>query len=86
MPDTIAGSGQEKDYDNWQQGLPEAIHLMEMLSKKGDVILDPMMGTGTNAVSAALLGDRTFLGNDIDPKMVKITRHRIGTEGKQRSA
>jgi DNA modification methylase len=59
---------------------------MEKLSKPGSVVLDPQLGTGTNGVAASLLGDRTFFGNDIDPEKVRISRHRIATEGKNNVA
>jgi ParB-like chromosome segregation protein Spo0J len=83
MSDMLPPQEPEKDFDDWQQTVPDAVHLMDKLSKQGSVVLDPQLGTGTNGVAAALLGDRTFIGNDIDPEKVKIARHRIATEGKQ---
>jgi DNA modification methylase len=43
------------------------------LSKPGDVVLDPMMGSGT-AVVEALLQGRRGVGLDIDPLALRLTR------------
>jgi DNA methylase/ParB/Sulfiredoxin domain len=83
LKDTVKSPTEEKDFDDWQQSLYVSRHLMERLSKPGDVVLDPHLGTGTNGVAAAQLGDRQFIGCDIDPEKIKIARHRIDTEGKQ---
>jgi len=72
----------EKDYHDWQQSLPAALELVEKLSNPGDVICDPQMGSGTNAVAAAIIRNRKFIGCDIDAKAIKIARHRVVTEGK----
>lgn len=45
-------------------------------SNYGDVVLDPMMGSGTTGVSARSLG-RIFLGVDINEEYVNMTRGRI---------
>ncbi len=42
------------------------------LTRPGDVVLDPMMGSGTTLVEASLAG-RVGIGCDIDPLAVKIT-------------
>ncbi len=86
IKDTIHCATEEKDFDNWQQSLFVSRHLMEKLSKPGDVVLDPHLGTGTNGVAAAQLGDRQFIGCDIDPEKIKIARHRIATDGKASKA
>jgi DNA modification methylase len=54
------------------------------LTKPGDIVLDPMMGSGTTVVEALLQG-RQGIGLDIDPlalrlgraKTMKIDRHRV---------
>ena len=74
-------SNREKDYHDWQQRLDVSMELMQRLSKPGNVILDPHLGTGTNAVAASLLGNRTFIGCDIDEQQVKTARYRVATEG-----
>ncbi len=47
-------------------------NLIEMYSKKGDSILDPMVGAGTTLIEAKLLG-RCALGIDINPDAVKLS-------------
>jgi site-specific DNA-methyltransferase (adenine-specific) len=46
---------------------------------KGNVILDPFMGSGTTGVSCAILG-RKFIGIEIDPKYFDIACRRIEQE------
>ena len=51
-------------------------HLLDALSEKGDIILDPFMGSGTTGVAAVKLG-RRFIGIEIEPKYFDIARRRI---------
>ena len=56
------------------------IHLLErlllMTTDEGDIVLDPFIGTGTTAVAAKKLG-RTYIGIDIDPNYVEITKEKL---------
>jgi len=57
------------------------IHLVERLilmttDPETDVVLDPMIGTGTTAVAAKRLG-RKYVGIEIDPKYVEISRDNV---------
>jgi site-specific DNA-methyltransferase (adenine-specific) len=56
------------------------IHLLERLilmsSDEGDIVLDPFIGTGTSAIAAKRLG-RRFIGIDIDPEYVSITKKKL---------
>jgi len=58
--------------------LPE--HLLERLilmsTDEGDMVLDPFVGTGTTAIAAKRLG-RRYIGIDIDPKYVEISRKKL---------
>jgi DNA modification methylase len=62
-------------------------NLIKMYSKKGDFILDPMVGAGTTSVEAKLLG-RDALGIDINPDAIKLSetalRFRHHPETKQK--
>lgn len=49
--------------------------LISLLSKRGDVVLDPLCGSGSTLVSAAIC-DRPFVGIDIDDRYCKIARRR----------
>lgn len=50
-------------------------------SEPGDLVLDPLMGSGTSVVMAAKLG-RRFLGMDASARYVKIARQRLAREAK----
>ena len=50
--------------------------LVEKHSNKGDMVVDPFLGSGTTAV-AALKAGRKFAGCDIDPEYVKNAKKRI---------
>ncbi len=50
--------------------------LIQLYSFKGDVILDPFMGSGTTAVSA-LKSDRKFVGYDISKEYIELANNRI---------
>lgn len=50
--------------------------LIQLLSFKGDIILDPFMGSGTTAISA-LKSERKFVGYEIDKNYVSLSEKRI---------
>lgn len=50
--------------------------LINMFSQRGDVVLDPFLGTGTT-MQAAILCGRNSIGYDIDPAFEEITREGI---------
>ena len=54
--------------------------LVRLVSKKGDTVLDPFLGSGTTAVACKKLG-RNFIGIEISEEYCKIAEARInGTE------
>ncbi len=53
--------------------------LIDLYTYRGDLVLDPFMGSGTTAV-AALRTQRHFAGFDTDPAYVDAARHRIAAE------
>ncbi len=50
--------------------------LIEVLSNKNDVILDPFLGSGTTAIACKELG-RKYIGIEVSPKYCEIARKRI---------
>jgi len=48
-----------------------------IFSKKGDIVLDPFMGSGSVAI-AALSAGRNYVGYELEPEYVKIANDRIG--------
>ena len=55
---------------------PLASWLLKLCSRKGGVIVDPFMGSGTTAVAAKLHG-RQYVGFEINPDYIKIAENRI---------
>jgi len=50
--------------------------LIQLYTFKGDIVLDPLIGSGSTAI-AALKSERKYVGYDIDPEYVKICEERI---------
>lgn len=74
--DLIHGDGRSKSHHKWEQGIGEATHLIEALTHEGNLIVDPFLGSGTNAVASKKL-NRRFIGCDVDEKAVRTALHRI---------
>ena len=53
--------------------------LIELASERGQVVLDPFVGSGTTAVAAALL-DRHFIAIEQEEAFASIARHRLANE------
>lgn len=49
---------------------------VETFSDKGDLVLDPFMGSGTTAVACLELG-RNFIGFEINPEYIKMSNSRL---------
>jgi DNA modification methylase len=56
-----------------------AERLIRMFSFVGDTVLDPFLGTGSTSI-AAIRSGRNSIGNEIEPKYMKIARARIQAE------
>jgi site-specific DNA-methyltransferase (adenine-specific) len=56
--------------------------LLNVSTQRGDLILDPFMGSGTTGVAAVKLG-RKFIGIEIEPKYFEIACRRISEALKQ---
>jgi site-specific DNA-methyltransferase (adenine-specific) len=50
--------------------------LIQLYSFKGDVVLDPFVGSGSTCL-AALKADRRYIGYDINEKYIKLAENRI---------
>jgi site-specific DNA-methyltransferase (adenine-specific) len=50
--------------------------LTQLYTFKGDIVLDPFMGSGSTAI-AALKSERKYVGYDVDPEYVRIAEERI---------
>jgi DNA modification methylase len=58
--------------------LPE--RLIKLYTNRGDVVLDPFMGSGSKAVAAAR-NDRRYVGYDSDAGYVELATARVENEG-----
>jgi len=52
--------------------------LIQLYTYKGEVVLDPFMGSGSTAI-AALKSERKYVGYDVDPKYIKLAEERIAS-------
>jgi site-specific DNA-methyltransferase (adenine-specific) len=50
--------------------------LIQLYTYRGDVVLDPFMGSGSTAV-AAVAADRRYVGFDTDPEYVALAETRV---------
>ena len=57
---------------------PEALPewFIRLLTRRGDVVLDPFVGSGTTALAAMTLG-RHFIGVELNPEFVELARSSI---------
>lgn len=66
----------DKQYHIWGQSLDFPVKIIDCLTTKNSLILDPFMGGGTVGVAAKMLG-RNFIGFEIDSEQCKIANDRI---------
>jgi ParB-like chromosome segregation protein Spo0J len=70
------GGPEERPLHPWQQALEPVRHWVRQVSKPGELVCDPFLGSGTTAL-ACLLEGRRFSGCDLDPACVETTRQRL---------
>jgi DNA modification methylase len=51
-------------------------HFVQLLTNRGDLVLDPFMGSGSSGVASIEL-DRSFIGIELDKKYFKLAKARI---------
>lgn len=71
-----AGGPQERPLHPWQQALEPVRHWVRQVSRPGELVCDPFLGSGTTALACHLEG-RRFIGCDFDPACVETTRQRL---------
>ena len=74
-----------KEFFEWQQPVPMMEDFVKRFSEKGDIILDPFMGTGSTGIAALNL-DRKFIGYEMDTEnnRFNVAKHRIKIEVKKK--
>lgn len=53
--------------------------LIELYTYRGDLVLDPFLGSGSTAVAAVRTG-RRYVGYDVDPAYVELAERRVAAE------
>ena len=76
----------EKEHGNHptQKPLEVLRRLVAMCSNEGDVVLDPFCGSGTTGVACVLL-KRKFIGIDLEPEYIALTRTRMKAAATEQS-
>jgi len=73
----VTGSeGKEKKLHKWEQDISWAEFFVSKLTKEGDIVLDPFMGSGTTGEACKHL-NRNFIGIEIEPDVFEIARARL---------
>jgi site-specific DNA-methyltransferase (adenine-specific) len=69
--------------NNWGHSTPKDLmgikKIIQLLSKEGDLVLDPFLGSGTTAVACKQL-KRNFIGIEISERYCQIARERLRQE------
>lgn len=68
----------DKEHHKWGDGLHFARTYIEVLTRPGDVVLDPFVGGGTVPAACVMRG-RHFYGCEIDPVTAERSRSRLAT-------
>ncbi len=66
----------ERGLHPWEQGLEGTRALVGLVSKPGDLVLDPFVGSGTVGVAVLMLA-RRFIRIDKNRKAVAVARQRL---------
>jgi ParB-like chromosome segregation protein Spo0J len=74
--DLFQNAGRDKDFHEWGQGVDGYLWQIDKFTKPNDLICDPFLGGGTTGVAALQL-KRRFVGFDVDPEKVAISRGRL---------
>lgn len=73
---SLKGSSKEKIGHPSQKPLALINHLISSSSRKGDIVLDPFLGSGTTAAAAQSQG-RKWVGVELNPNYAELSKKRI---------
>ncbi len=78
IKDSVESERPDKRLHPWTQSIDEPEYVISNLTNPNDVVLDPLMGTGTTAIAAIKL-KRRFVGIEKNADTLAIARHGIST-------
>lgn len=79
LSDALTGGQRDKELHDWQKPDNEAEYLIERLTERGGLVVDPFCGSGTVLAAARRLG-RRWIGCDIDAAAAGTARRRVATK------
>ncbi len=71
--DLIDSTKPEKILHDWEQSFEDARYVIDQLTKPGDTVFDPLMGSGTTGAAAIML-KRKFVGIEKDKEIHELTK------------
>lgn len=74
--DSIDSEGRTRELHTWEQAEGPAAYYIEALTERGELVVDPFLGSGTFAFVAREL-DRRFIGCDSDVDAISVVRERL---------
>ena len=80
IEDLIESKKPEKITHEMEQSPIEAEHVISRLTVENQIVLDPMMGSGTTGIASKKL-NRKFIGIEIDPQRFEIAKANLGRSG-----
>lgn len=75
IPDVIQSNPEKSDHE-WQQSITEAKWLIENLTELGDLVVDPLAGSGTTLIAAKVC-NRRWIGIEKDARTVALANQRL---------
>lgn len=80
--DHVESKPPEKILHPWEQSTVEAEHVIKKLTFENQIVLDPLMGSGTTGLSAVNL-KRQFIGIEKEKEKFNIAKNRLEAKEKQ---
>lgn len=75
LQDIFHSPGNPLEHYKWEKPVEEMAYFIEKLTNPGELVVDPMFGSGTAAIACHQLG-RAFIGGDISSKACNVFKNR----------